>query len=352
MNDRRSVFLALSSRTAVPSLHPTLVMLKVANMASPRTTWRSQDPLGATLHHLRMSSVLYCHATMQAPWGIVMPPLPDCLVFHIVIDGTGFVRVGDQTWDLQPGRFALVPHGIGHHLAADDDSPLVDLFDLDLVRVSEHFERLTIKGSGSTTTMLCGAVRMTDPVAQRLAKLLPPCIHTDSWQARDAEWMRHTLQLLTREAEELRAGGEVMLTRLADVLVIQAIREWLVTDPQAGRGWLGALQDPELGPTLAAIHSEPTTSWTVASLAEVAAMSRSAFAARFNEVLGQTPADYVRQWKMHLAASWLRNGETSVTQAGQRLGYESDAAFSRAFKRVMGITAKDAKRPSAATAMS
>jgi AraC-like DNA-binding protein len=290
-----------------------------------------------------MSSVLYCHATMQAPWGIVMPPLPDCLVFHIVIEGTGIVRVGDTSWELRPGRFALVPHGIGHELAADASAPCVDLFDLDLERVSEHFERLTIHGDGATCSMLCGAVRMTDPVAQRLAKLLPPCIHTDTWQARDADWMHHTLRLLTREAEELRAGGEVMLTRLADVLVIQSIREWLATDPQAGRGWLGALQDPELGPALAAIHSQPTTAWTVALLADQAAMSRSAFAARFSEVLGQTPADYVRQWKMHLAASWLRNGEATVSQAGQRLGYESEAAFSRAFKRVMGMPAKQLK---------
>ena len=314
------------------------------DMASPRTTWQSQDPLGATLHHLRMSSVLYCHATLEAPWGIVMPPLPDCLVFHIVMEGTGIVQVGQQTWQLKPGRFALVPHGIGHVIASDADAEQQDLFDLNLQQVSEHFERLHMPGTGATTTMLCGAVRMSDPVAQRLAKLLPPCIHTDAWQSRDAEWMEQTLKLLTREAAELRAGGEVMLTRLADVLVIQSIREWLTTDPQAGRGWLGALKDPELGPALAAIHGQPDVAWTVSTLAEVAAMSRSSFAARFNEVLGQTPADYVRHWKMHLASNWLRNGEATVSQAGQRLGYESEAAFSRAFKRVMGITAVEAKK--------
>ena len=223
-------------------------------MAVTQAPWRSTDPLGATLHHLRMSSVLYCHATMQAPWGIEMPPLEDCLIFHIVIEGTGIVRLGDQTWDLQPGRFALIPHGIGHEIAATPDDPCVDLFSLDIEQVSEHFERLRVPGPGPTCSMLCGAVRMDDPVAQRLAKLLPPCMHTDTWQARDADWMHHTLRLLTREAEDLRAGGEVILTRLADVLVIQAIREWLATDPKAGRGWLGALQDPELGQ-----HSRPFT---------------------------------------------------------------------------------------------
>lgn len=310
-------------------------------------TWQSTDPLGATLHHLRMSSVLYCHTVLTAPWGVAMPPMPDCLMFHIVISGSGLVRLGNRSWELRPGRFALVPHGAGHDLVSDPEVPTTDLFSCDLQRVSEHFERLRHGGlpgvRGEQTTMLCGAVRMDDPVAQRLASLLPPCIHTDTWQARDADWMHHTLRLLTREAEDLRAGGEVILTRLADVLVIQAIREWLATDPEAGRGWLGALQDPELGPALAAIHGQPGQAWTVADLAQVAAMSRSAFAARFAAALGQTPSDYVRQWKMHLASNWLQRGEATVAQAGHRLGYESDAAFSRAFKRVMGHAPKVAK---------
>ena len=312
-------------------------------MSAQEGFWSSSDPLGATLHNLRMSSVLYCHSVFAAPWGVRMPPMPDCLMFHIVISGCGIVRVGDQTWDLQPGRFVLVPHGVGHDVLSHEEAPCADLFSCDLVRISEHFERLRHGEAGEETTMLCGAVRLDDPVAQRLAKLLPPCIYTDTWQAHDADWMHHTLRLLTREAEDLRAGGEVILTRLADVLVIQAIREWLNNDPQASRGWLGALRDPELGPALAAIHGQPGVAWTVTSLALEAAMSRSAFAARFAKVLGQTPAEYVRNWKMHVAAHWLQIGDITVSQAGQRLGYESDAAFSRAFKRVMGYVPKIAK---------
>ena len=145
------------------------------------------------------------------------------------------------------------------------------------------------------------------------------------------------LGLMAAEARALRPGGEAVITRLADILVIQAIRSWLETDPAARTGWLGALQDRQIGPAIALIHRDPARAWTVASLADELAMSRSAFAARFTELVGEPAMPYVTRWRMHVAVGALRDEGATVAELADRLGYRSEAAFSRAFKRVVGV---------------
>ena len=148
------------------------------------------------------------------------------------------------------------------------------------------------------------------------------------------------------EARALRPGGETVITRLADVLVIQALRAWLQEAPAAQQGWLGALQDPQLGRALTLIHREPGRDWTVASLAQAVAMSRSAFAARFTERVGEPAMHYLLRWRMHAALGWLREEGASLGEAASRAGYQSEAAFSRAFKRVTGQSPGAARRES------
>ena len=128
-----------------------------------------------------------------------------------------------------------------------------------------------------------------------------------------------------------------MITRLGDILVIQAIRAWIESDPAAQRGWLGALQDPQIGRAISCVHRDPARDWTVASLAHELTMSRSAFAARFTEVVGEPVMSYVARWRMQVAVAALKEG-TTVGQLADRLGYRSEAAFSRAFKRVIGVS--------------
>ncbi|HSI81357.1 MAG TPA: AraC family transcriptional regulator [Solirubrobacterales bacterium] len=129
--------------------------------------------------------------------------------------------------------------------------------------------------------------------------------------------MRSTLSLMAAEAQQMRPGGEAVITRLGDVLVIQAIRAWIEGDPEAQRGWLGALQDPRIGPAIALIHRHPERAWTLGSLAAEVAMSRSAFAARFTELVGEPAMRYLARWRMHLAATALRDGAT-VTEVADR----------------------------------
>ncbi len=146
---------------------------------------------------------------------------------------------------------------------------------------------------------------------------------------------------MAEETREARPGGEAVISRLCDIVVIQAIRSWIERDPAAQTGWLGALRDPQIGTAMARIHAEPSRDWSVAALADEVAMSRSAFAARFTQLVGESAMRYVTRWRMHVALDLLQRGRTVATTAHE-VGYDSEAAFSRAFKRVMGTSPRTA----------
>jgi AraC-like DNA-binding protein len=297
------------------------------------------DPLGEALHSLRMDSSLYTHSEFTAPWGLSLPPLPGHVMFHVVTSGSAWLEVaGARSALLRPRDLALVPHGEGHRLVSDPGIAAPGLFDLPREQVSPRYEVLRHGGGGATTSMMCGVVRFDDPAAHRLVGLLPRMIVIDAWSSPHLDWVQSTLRVLAEEARELRPGGETVITRLADVLVIQAIRSWIAEDPAAQTGWLGALRDRQIGRVLLLIHRDVERAWTLESLAAEAAMSRSAFAARFTQLVGEPAMRYVVRLKMHVAQTRLREGDAPLGAVAAGLGYRSEAAFSRAFKRVVGVS--------------
>lgn len=309
----------------------------------------AHDPLGEALHFLRMSGVFYCLSEFTAPWALELPALEDCLMFHVVTSGRCVLEVkGAEDRDLQPGHFTLVPHGAGHTLASEPRVRGAKLFDLPREQVSDRYEILRHGGGGAPTTVVCGVVRFDHPAADRLVRLLPSVIALDAWRSPEAEWIQSTLRLMAIEARERRPGGETVITRLADILVIQAIRSWIASDPAAQTGWLGALQDKQIGRAIALVHREPARPWTIESLANEVAMSRSAFAARFTGLVGEPAMHYVARWRMHVALTWLKEEDSAVSEMASRLGYESEAAFSRAFKRFLGFSPGTVRRAKSA----
>ncbi len=304
----------------------------------PADAWQSTDPMGEMLHALRLSGVVYARSHLTAPWGMTLPPMPECLLFHIVTEGRCELDLGDQTHELLPGDFALIPHGMGHALVSDARAERVPYFDLPIERVTPRYETLRYGGDGAATTLICGAVRFSHPAAGDLISLLPRLIHIKQTTSPQAEWMQSTLQLMTSEVMSQKPGGETIVTRLADILVVQAIRSWLADRATTQTGWLGALQDDRIGPSILLMHREPTRAWTVESLAEAVHMSRSAFSARFSELVGSSPVQYLTRWRMNVAGLWLREEQATLEDCAARLGYESAAAFSRAFKRVVGMS--------------
>lgn len=301
--------------------------------------WASGDPLGEALHFLHMSGTFYTRSELTAPWGLDLPALPDCLMFHVVTAGHCWLVVeGEEPRQLKPGDFALVPHGEGHQLLSELDESAIDLFDIPREQISERYEILRHGGGGEVTSLICGAVNFQHHAAQQLVSFLPRMMCIDAWRSPQMEWFQSTLRLMATEASELRPGGETIITRLADILVIQAIRAWMADNPFGQTGWLLALQDKKIGNAILAIQRAPAQAWTVESLAEEVAMSRSAFAARFKKMVGESPMQFLAEWRMNVAASWLKEREISVAELASRLGYQSEAAFSRTFKKFVGIS--------------
>ena len=302
-------------------------------------TWTSVDPLGEALHFLRLSGTFYTRSEFSAPWGLALPALADCLMFHVVNTGSAWLAVdGHERVLLRPGDLALVPHGLGHTLASEPDGDAANLFDLPREAVSERYEILRHGGGGAATQMICGAVRFDHPAARQLTGVLPKVIVIEAAHTLHNDWIGHTLRLMAAEARELKPGGETIITRLSDILVIQAIRTWIERDPAARIGWLGALHDKQIGRALTLIHRDPAQPWTLASLAAQVAMSRSAFAARFTELVGMPAMHYLARWRMQLAVTTLKEGGAALADVAARLGYQSEAAFSRAFKRLVGVS--------------
>ena len=297
------------------------------------------DPLGEALHFLRMNGAYYCRSELTAPWGLTIPPTPGYLWFHVVTSGRLWLETGDEERDwIQLGDLALVPHGDGHVLRSDPGVAAPGILDLEREAVSDRYEILRHGGGGAPTGLICGAVRFAHPAAGNLIEILPRTIRVEASSSPRLEWMQGILRLMASEAAELRPGSEAVITRLGDILVIQAIRAWIESDPAAQKGWLGALQDPQIGRAISNVHRDPARNWTVASLAGELAMSRSAFAARFTELVGEPVMSYVARWRMQVAVAALKEEGATVGQLADRLGYRSEAAFSRAFKRVIGVS--------------
>jgi AraC-like DNA-binding protein len=199
-------------------------------------------------------------------------------------------------------------------------------------------------GGGAPTTIISGLLRFESLHLKPITQLLPGLILIKADQARTLA-LHTTLQLLATEMAEQTPGSEVVANRLAEVLFIQAIRAHIASGAEiCKRGWLRAIFDLQIGAALKSIHENVNSPWTVESLAESAGMSRSAFAERFKELLGQTPLEYVTEWRMQKAVQLLQLGDKKLIDVAQSVGYESDAAFSKAFKRVVGLTPGEYRR--------
>jgi AraC-like DNA-binding protein len=347
VNRHKGTILALSSR-------PRGRMIRRRRILWPMTLggpWPPVDPLGEALHFLRLRGAFYCRSELSEPWGMTLPPMAGCLWFHVLTAGGAWLEVeGEAPRALRPGDFILVPHGRGHVLRSAPGAAAPPVLDLDREGFGEHYELLRHGGGGAPAGLVCGALRADHPAARQLVERLPRVVEVTAGGSPQGEWMHSTLRLMAAEAAALRPGGETVITRLADVLVVQAIRTWLETDPAARSGWLGALRDGQIGRALTLIHRDPARDWTVASLARELAMSRSAFAARFTELVGEPAMRYVARWRMHVALDLLREEGATVGELPGRLGYQSEAAFSRAFKRIIGVPPGAARRPPPAAA--
>lgn len=295
------------------------------------------DLLSEVLSDLRMQSTLYAHFECGAPWSVEYGALPG---FHVVTEGSCLLeRPGAEPLTLAAGDFVVLPRGAAHRLRAQE-GPGVPAPVQELTGGHTHSpaEPIRVGASGAATRYLCGALRFEGGTANPVLAALPELIHVRAEEGRMLPWLEMNLQSMACEAKSNRPGAEMVLARLADVLFVQAIRSHLVELTRDAPGWLAASRDAQIAKALWLIHRSPEQDWTVGSLAGAVYLSRSAFAERFNRLVGQPPLGYLTTWRMHLAARMLRNEGARLAAVADRLGYGSEAAFSTAFRKRYGVS--------------
>jgi len=295
----------------------------------------SIDPLSAVLRDLRLAGVGYGRCELTRPWGIDLPA-EGLARFHFVAAGSCWLGMSARKWiPLRRGDVVLLPHGAGHALADEARGPTTPLDELPREEIGDRTYRVETGGGGAATLLVCCSVRFEEPAVHPLLELMPPLLQVRAGGADDA-LLPVLLDAMAEEVTTLRVGAATVMTRLADVVITRIVRAWVERRTGDTSGWLAAIRDPKIGRVLVAIHQRPGEPWSVESLAEIAKVSRSVFSERFASVVGISPARYLARWRMHLASTWLRDDRLTVSEAAARLGYESEASFSRAFKRFVG----------------
>lgn len=303
----------------------------------------ASDLLTRVLLDLRLDGVEYGRCVMQAPWALAFPAQRDAR-FHFVACGGAWLWTPAGDWKrLQPGDAVLLPRGSFHVMASSPGVPAVNVDELSREVVAENLYLLQPVAAGSTDTdateagvMFSGAMRFNlDPLHPLLA-MMPDLMHAGDLMQRDPGVLA-LLEAMEREVSLDRIGACGILARLADVLAASIIRAWVESGCTDSTGWIAAVRCPKVGKVIAAIHAEPARDWDVPTLARLMGASRSRFAASFTRIVGESPARYVARVKMFQARRWIQHEGVRVTVAAERLGYESEASFSRAFKRIMGL---------------
>ncbi len=293
------------------------------------------DPLDDVLQDLRLTDGYYCHSELCAPWGADFPD-KDWTSFHFVAEGRCCVLLGERILELEAGDFVLLPLGRAHGLADRPTTPRMPFACLKSEPIAPNAARMHLEGDGERSVLLCGGARFAGTAAHPLLAHLPELLLVQREARAEYDWLRPALEAMAYEVAHPGPGSAAIMTRLADILLVQAVRTWLASCRKQDHGWLAALRDPQVGQGLALMHREPGKPWDVENLARTVGLSRAVFAERFAALVGQPPKQYLTRWRMQLAGHWLREEGLNLAQAAERLGYGSEAAFSRAFKRHHG----------------
>ena len=305
--------------------------LPSAKDASPLT----MDALSEVLQDFRLSGVSYGRCELRAPWGLFFAE-QKLLRFHFVSEGPCWLHTDADGWQqLGEGDLVLLPQGVAHKLAGCRDTPSDTLTGCQITRFGGNVCSVVQPGDGATTTLFSGSMELGSLALHPLLDAMPAVVRGCDVASRDPV-VKPLLESMTVEAAQPRMGSATILSRMADLVAARLIRCWADSAPSSTAGWLTAIRDTNIGRALAAIHRDPGGNWTLERLAGVAGQSRSVFAERFSALMGEGPAHYLGRWRMQLAHDWLANEGLPVADVAFRLGYESEASFSRAFKRIVG----------------
>jgi AraC-like DNA-binding protein len=293
------------------------------------------DALSKIFTAPRIRDAKFTRLEASAPWGIVSPGEPVVKFVHVV-SGSAVLTTPDQAAPtrLEAGDVFILLADAAYRIFDDERSVLIDCVDVERARVGNGIK---FGGGGATTTFISGSFEMEPLGRNYVCDVLPPFLHLTKGAGR-TEGFATILNMLALETSVSGLGADAAVIRLFELLFIHALRAYVGDHRHQKRGWLAAASDSRLKSAMEAIHEDPGKDWTIGSLARMAGMSRSAFAARFKDVLGQTPLEYMTSWRVYCASTLLLTSQAPISEIAHKAGYSSDAAFNKVFKRVTGQT--------------
>jgi AraC-like DNA-binding protein len=320
--------------------------LTTAVRAADRPT--AEAALRGAIAGLRLSGAVFLRAEYREPWayeslpgpvtaGMLRPGSERVILFHVVASGACWVSVGEgpRHW-ARAGDVIVLPYGHQHSMGGVDEAEPVSIATF---MQSPPWPRLPVLRHGawgSRTDVVCGYLHSDDPLFHPAHKVFPPVFVVRPPSGTAAEWVRANVAFALQQTSRVPAQRDPGATRLPELLLVEVLRLHLATAPFPDRVWAPALSDPVLGPALALVHGCPERRWTVPELAASVGVSRSLLDDRFRTVLGCSPMRYLADWRMHVARELLQSTDLGIVGIARRVGYDSEEAFSRAFKRSVG----------------
>jgi AraC-like DNA-binding protein len=308
------------------------------------------DALSDVLKVAHLTGGVFLHAEFFAPWCIAarvspehcspaLGPASHLVIYHYVVEGELRIRVeGEDGEDLviASGEVVLLPRNDLHLMGSDLSLPPVT--GTEIIQPPQNGGLYSIHhgGNGGRTRMVCGYLGCASAEGNPVISTLPPLLKLSVEQGAAAEWIRSTFQYAAEEVSAGRPGSETVLAKLSELLFVEAVRRYAEALPDGQTGWLAGLRDPHVARALALLHGDITRRWTVDDLGREVGLSRSALADRFIRLLGVPPIQYLANWRMQVATQKLRSTNASLAQIAEIVGYDSEAAFSRAFKKAIG----------------
>lgn len=291
------------------------------------------DALSEVLQDFRLSGVNYGRCELRHPWSITFPQQP-LLRFHFVSKAPCWIHTEALGWqELSEGDLVLLPQGAEHRLASSPEVTGNCITDCQITKHGGNVCEVVQQGDGVASTLFCGSMALGAYALHPLIGLMPTIIKGCDVAGNDP-MVNPLLAAMALEASQPQMGSGTILSRMADLLTARLIRCWVKSHDNTATGWLAAIRDPNIGRALVAMHREPGKNWTLETLSALAGQSRSVFAERFSAVLGEGAAHYLARLRMQLAQEWLGQNGMPVAEVASKLGYESEASFARAFKRI------------------
>jgi AraC family transcriptional regulator, alkane utilization regulator len=298
------------------------------------TNFVDDDLVTEILRSVTLKTVVFGRAELRAPWGLHVD-LPGRAVFHIVLRGQCWLRVNGVNYvQINCGDTILFPHADAHDTSDHPTTPIRPL--QEMIHHPMTPDRLfRYGGRGPQTTILCGAFQFDDPKLNLMGALLPPLLHLRSTGDQASAQLRALTRCIETELKISRPGEQAIVTRMAEAFLLRAIRDYVLASSNGDHGLPAILRDPSMVRVLRLIHQRPEHAWTVDALANEANLSRSGFAARFKLRVGATPQSYLQRYRFARAVQLLQT-DAKIYEIAQRVGYDSESSFSKAFKRLMG----------------